>query len=77
MYGESEGFEGEKFPSDVFLVFGNRLLAMIVAAGMVMLPFRKEPAGGWTPQVCGRRRGGAASVIVVVAIVGILLSCFG
>eukprot|EP00904_Undaria_pinnatifida_P010700 jgi/Undpi1/6760/HiC_scaffold_21.g09239.m1 len=49
-YGKTESFPGEKFPSDVFLVFGNRLLAVIVAAGIVMLPIRKEPAGGWAPQ---------------------------
>lgn len=52
MYGKTDSFAGEKFPSDVFLVFGNRLLAMVVAAGMVMLPLRREPAGGWAPQVC-------------------------
>ena len=52
-YGKTESFPGEKFPSDVFLVFGNRLLAVIVAAGIVMLPIRKEPAGGWAPQVSG------------------------
>lgn len=51
-YGKTESFEGENFPSDVFLVFGNRLLAMMVAAAMVMLPLRQEPPGGWTPQVC-------------------------
>ncbi|CBJ27721.1 solute carrier family 35, member B1 [Ectocarpus siliculosus] len=50
MYGKTDSFAGEKFPSDVFLVFGNRLLAMVVAAGMVMLPLRREPAGGWAPQ---------------------------
>ncbi|CAM9600056.1 unnamed protein product [Scytosiphon promiscuus] len=49
-YGQTESFEGENFPSDVFLVFGNRLLAMMVAAAMVMLPLRSEPAGGWAPQ---------------------------
>lgn len=51
MYGETDVFEGEKFPSDVFLVFGNRLLAMVVAAVIVMSPMRREPPGGWTKQV--------------------------
>lgn len=50
-YGATDGFAGENFPSDIFLVFGNRLLAMVVAAAMVMLPLRQEPPGGWTPQV--------------------------
>lgn len=50
-YGQTDSFEGENFPSDVFLVFGNRLLAMLVAAAMVTLPLRSEPAGGWAPQV--------------------------
>lgn len=63
-YGESQQFAGEKFPSDIFLVFGNRLLAMVVAAGMVMLPLRKEPAGGWTPQVC--LKGGASTFFVLL-----------
>lgn len=49
-YGKTESFEGEPFPSDVFLVFGNRVLAMVVAAAIVMLPIRKEPPGGWAPQ---------------------------
>lgn len=50
MYGKTESFPGEKFPSDVFLVFGNRLLAVVMAAAIVMLPIRSEPAGGWAPQ---------------------------
>lgn len=51
MYGKTDSFDGEMFPSDVFLVLGNRVLAMVVAAAMVLLPIRQEPAGGWAPQV--------------------------
>lgn len=50
-YGKTESFAGEKFPSDLFLVFANRLLALIVSAAMVMLPIRSEPPGGWSKQV--------------------------
>lgn len=52
-YGATEDTEGEKFPSNLFLVFANRLLAMLVSAAMVTLPLRSEPPGGWAKQASG------------------------
>ena len=39
-YGE--GSDAEKFPSSAFLVFGNRILALVLAFMIVYSPFRKD-----------------------------------
>ncbi|CAM9817075.1 unnamed protein product, partial [Choristocarpus tenellus] len=45
-YGGGNGIPGEKFPSSVFIVLGNRLLALLISGILIYTPVLGRPKAG-------------------------------